>query len=226
MTAKTLARRQRLAQTDAASNDSSMASVDRRQLLVRTLWGSVGAAVGMMALPSEAEASDRQRVVFEVACLGNTFSVILAPGASPTDPFNQRGSTFIVEGNLYRRGTIPVGVFDWDPSSATPIGHWFCRGWSINRTGRAGEEDRPEPFVIVHQDYIVGRFAPDNLFPADQIATSGITGTLTAQRPTYSVVGGIGRYFAAHGSVTQNVFGANITGAPNFTCDFRLVKHD
>jgi hypothetical protein len=53
-----------------------------------------------------------------VACLGNTFTMILAPGADPVDPFNQRGTTFIVEGNLYRRGTIPVGVFDWDPSSA------------------------------------------------------------------------------------------------------------
>jgi hypothetical protein len=203
-----------------------MASLDRRQLLLRALFGTVGATAGLGALPKEAQAHDSRRVVFEVACLGNTFAIILAPGADPADPFNQRGTTFIVEGNLYRRGTIPVGVFDWDPSSAQPIGHWFCRGWNINRTGRPGEEDRPEPFALVHQDYVIGRFAPDNLFPPDQITTSGIVGTFTAQRPTLSVVGGIGRYLAAEGSVTANVFGANITGAPNFTTDFRLVKHD
>ena len=205
--------------------DPRVANPDRRQLLTRTLWGSIGAAASLAALPSEAEASDGRRVVFEVACLGNTFSVILAPGADPVDPFNARGTTFIVEGNLYRRGTIPVGVFDWDPSSAEPIGHWFCRGWTINRTGRPGEEDRPEPFALVHWEFAIGRFTPDNLFPADQITASGIVGTVGGQQPTLSVVGGIGRYLAAHGSVTANIFGANITGAPNFTTDFRLVKH-
>lgn len=201
-----------------------VATVDRRQLLTRTLFGSVGAAAALAALPSDAQASDR-RVLFEVACLGNTFSFILAPGADPSDPFNGRGTTFIVEGNLYRPGTIPVGVFDWDPSSAEPIGHWFCRGWNINRVGRPGEEDRPEPFGLVHWEFVIGRFTPDNLFPADQLTASGIVGSVGHQQPTLSVVGGIGRYLAAQGSVTANVFGANITGAPNFTTDFRLVKH-
>jgi hypothetical protein len=207
--------------------DAWSADLDRRQLLTRALFGSVGAAAGVALLPSEAEADGRRRVIFDVACLGNTFSVILAPGADPGDFLNQRGTTFIVEGNLYRRGTIPRGVFDWDPSSAEPIGHWFCRGWNINRRNRPGEEDRPEPFGLVHWEWVVGRFAPDNPFPPDQLTASGIVGALDeTKQPTLSVLGGIGRYLAAHGSITATVFGANITGAPNFTTDFRLVTHD
>lgn len=212
--------------TAKPTQDSLMEQFDRRRLLAGLL-GSVGAAAGLTALPSEVEASGRRRVIFDVACLGNTFSIILAPGADPNDPFNQRGTTFIVEGNLYRLGTIPRGVFDWDPSSADPIGHWFCRGWNINRTGRPGEEDRPEPFAVAQWEWVIGRFAPGNLFPPDQITASGIVGTVGEQPTTLSVVGGIGRYLAAHGSVRATVFGANITGAPNFTTDFRLVnRHD
>jgi hypothetical protein len=226
MTKKALDRQN---QRGEAMKDPVMADIDRRQLLVRALWGSVGAATGLAAVPSEAEASDRRRVVFDVACLGNTFTVILAPGAPESDFgfTNWRGTTFVVEGELYRRGTIPVGDMNWDPASATPIGHWFCRGWFINRTGRPGEVDRPEPFCLVHQDYVIGRFAPDNPFPADQITTSGIVGSndLT-KRPMLSVVGGTGRYFAAQGAVTIHIIGFNTTGAPNFPCDFRLVKHD
>ena len=71
---------------------------------------------------------------------------------------------------------------------------------------------------------MIGRFAPDKLFPPDQLTASGLVGTLGGQQPTLSVVGGIGRYLAAHGSVRASIFGANITGAPNFTTDFRLVK--
>jgi hypothetical protein len=206
--------------------DPFVANLDRRQLLMRVLFGSVGAA-GLAALPSEAEAHSRGRVIFDIACLGNTFSIILAPGADPNDFLNQRGTTFIVEGNLYRHRTIPRGVFDWDPSSAAPIGHWFCRGWNINRTGRPGEEDRPEPFGLVHWEWVIGRFSSDNPFPADQITASGIVGALDeTKRPTLSVGGGIGRYLAALGSVTATVFGANITGAPNFTTDFHLVNRE
>lgn len=43
--------------------DPVAANLDRRQLLTRVLFGSVGAA-GLAALPSEAEAHSRGRVIF------------------------------------------------------------------------------------------------------------------------------------------------------------------
>lgn len=203
----------------------SRANLDRRELLARAIWGSVGAAAVLAAVPSETEASNRKTVLYEVAGLGNTFTFIPAPGA--TDPAtNWRGTTFFVEGDIYPRDTIPFGVMDWDPSSATPIGHWLARGWFINRTGRPGEEDRPEPPSVVHNEFLIGRIVPDNLFPADQLTSSGLGGSSgPGGRPVHSVVGGTGRYLASQGAVTFHSIGANITGAPNFVCDFRLVKH-
>jgi hypothetical protein len=205
-------------------NDPMIANLDRRQLLARAFFGSLGAATSLVALSSEAEASDRRRVVFEVAILGNTFTTILAPGASGFT--NLRGSTVFAEGELYPRGTIPAGVIGWDPASATPIGHWFLRGWFINRTGRPGEEDRPEPVGIAQIEYVIGRFAPDNLFPADQITASGLANPELRPRGLQSVMGGTGRFFGARGEAFISTLGFNTTGAPNLSCDFRLEKRD
>jgi len=195
--------------------------MDRRQLLAKIIGGSVATAGGLV-LAADAHASD-QRKVFEVAALSHTFTFILASGA--TDPTNWRGTTFFVEGDLYRRGTIPVGVENWDPSGAMPIGHWLARGWFMNRVGRPGEEDRPEPPSIVHNEFLIGRITPDSLFPPDQLASSGLGGSSgPGGMPLHSVVGGTGRYLGAKGMVTFHSIGSNITGAPNFVCDFRLVS--
>lgn len=201
---------------------SSITNPNRRDLLTKTLWGSVGAAAVSLVHSSDAKASSGKRTMFEVAALGHTFTFIPAPGA--TDPTNWRGTTFFVEGDLYERGTIPFGVMDWDPSLATPIGHWLARGWFINRVGRPGEEDRPEPPSIVHNEFLIGRMTPDALFPANQLTSSGLGGSSgPGGRPLHSVVGGTGRYFGAKGAVLFHSIGANITGAPNFVCDFHLV---
>ena len=204
--------------------DPLAANLDRRQLLVRALFGSVGAAAGLTALPSEAEANGRRRVVFDLAILGHTFTTILAPGATDTDPTNLFGSTVVAEGALYRGGTIPRGAMNWDLASATPIGHWFLRGFYITRTGRPGEEDRTDPVAIVHSEYIIGRITPDNPIPADQLTTSHLASPTTTGRG--SVVGGTGRYFGARGEVFAANIGSNITGVPNFVLDFRLEERD
>lgn len=199
----------------------STIAFDRRQLLARTIWGSLGAAAGLAAFPSKAEADATDSAIYDVACLFNTFTFIAAEGS--TDPFsNFRGTTFFVEGDLYPNGTIPVGILDFDPSSAMPIGHWLCRGWFINRTGRPGEADRPEPHVITHQEYVIGRIAASDLFPVHQLTSSGVEGSLGPV--PRSVVGGTGSYNAAAGTVIQHTIGANVTGGPNFRFDFRLVK--
>src|SRR5262245_35122848 len=98
------------------------ATFDRRQVLMRALFGSAGVAAGLAALPSEAESNGHRRVVFDLAMLGHSFTIILAPGASDTDPNNLFGSTVAAEGVLYRGGTIPRGAVNWDVASAAPIG--------------------------------------------------------------------------------------------------------
>jgi hypothetical protein len=70
--------------------------VPRRQVLGRApLWGGAGAAAAAidagLAFPASAH---RPRVVYDVACLGETFRVIWAPGAP--DSGDLRGSTFSV----------------------------------------------------------------------------------------------------------------------------------
>jgi hypothetical protein len=205
--------------------DPLVANLDRRQLLMRALFGSVGAATALAAFPSEAESSGRRKVVFDLAILGHTFTTILAPGATGTDPTNLFGSTVVAEGALYRGGTIPRGAMNWDLASATPIGHWFIRGFYITRTGRPGEEDRPDPVAIVHSEYVIGRITPDNLFPADQLTSSGLASPTTT-RGRNSVVGGTGRYSGARGELFFANIGSNITGVPNFVLDFRLEKLD
>lgn len=201
--------------------------LDRRKVLSRAIWGTVGltaATTGATwAAASAAAATDPKVITYDVACLLNTFTPVLASGA--TDPFSDfRGTTFFVEGELYPAGTIPDGATDYDPASDTAIGHWLCRGWFINRTGRAGEADRPEPHVLTHQEYLIERISPEHLFPADQLSSSGLEGTATPQLAVRSVVGGAGRYAGAAGQVIQHTIGANTTAGPNFRFAFQLRR--
>ncbi|MGH9245516.1 MAG: hypothetical protein ACRD29_14610 [Acidimicrobiales bacterium] len=201
-------------------------TLDRRRLLAGLAWGAAGAAgasaVGAVAVATPASAHPRRTVTYEVACLLNTFTPVLPEGA--TDPeTNFRGTSFFVEGELYRNGTIPDGATDFDPGSASPIGHWLCRGWFINRTGRAGEEDRPLPHVITTQEYLIDRIAPDALFPAESLVSSGLEGGPGVA--TRAVIGGTGRYHGLTGDVLQHTIGANLTGGPNFRFEFRLDQH-
>ena len=75
-------------------------------------------------------------------------------------------------------------------------------------------------------EYIVGRLTPDNLFPADQLSSSGLANPDLRPRGLHSVVGGTGRYFAARGEVFISNRGFNNTGFPNLFVDFRLEKRD
>lgn len=206
--------------------DLEHAVIDRRSLITRGLiWGAAGtaaAAAGSVVTASPAGAAKRSTAVFDVACLLNTFTFIAADGA--TDPFtNFRGSTFVVEGDLYPAGTIPSGP-GFDPAGATPTGHWICRGWFVNRTGREGEADRPEPHVITQQEYLLQRMTGTDYFALDQLTSSGLEGDNHGRTATRSVVGGTGTFEGARGSVRQIVTGSNTTDGPNFRFEFSLAK--
>jgi len=199
---------------------------DRRQLLARAIWGTVGltaASTGASLAVAAPAAASTKTVTYDVACLLNTFTPIVAEGS--TDPSsNFRGTTFFVEGELYPAGAIADGATNFDPASVPAIGHWMCRGWFINRTGRAGEADRPEPHVVTHQEYLIGRISEGNLFPVDQLSSSGLEGDNSGRSATRSVVGGAGMWQAATGSVVQHVIGTNTTTGPNFRFVFDLAK--
>lgn len=200
--------------------------VPRRQVLGQALlWGGAGAAAAAIDVGLASPASaHRPRVVYDVACLGETFRVIWAPGAP--DSGDLRGSTFSVEGAIYPAGTLPVSGFDPAAHADARVGTWFCRGWFLIHA------DRPEPHVTTTQEYVIGQIGPDSLFPADQLASSGTEGSDTEQQtPVRSVIGGAGRYAGARGTVLQHGHGTNTTvlagvggPAPNFRFEFRLVR--
>lgn len=100
----------------------------------------------------------------------------------------------------------------------------MCRGWFVNRTGRSGETDRPEPHVITHQEYLLSRITDGSIFPVDQLTSSGLEGDNTGRSATRSVVGGAGQWHGTTGSVVQHVIGTNTTTGPNFRFEFDLRK--
>lgn len=113
---------------------------ERRDFLKKSiLWGGAGlAGVGLATVPGprRALASDgRARTkTFDVACIGETLRIIWAPGAPESGDL--RGSTFSVEGLIYKGGAIKGSGFD--PSSAPSVGLWLCRGWFLIHPGRPG----------------------------------------------------------------------------------------
>ncbi|MGH9138808.1 MAG: hypothetical protein ACRD0G_17495, partial [Acidimicrobiales bacterium] len=161
--------------------------------------------------------------VYDVACLLNTFTPIVADGSTSPET-NFRGTTFFVEGELYPGGSIPDGVTDFDPASVEAIGHWMCRGWFVNRSGIQGQADRHDPHVITQQEYLFNRITEDNPFPMDQLSSSGLEGDAAGRGARRSVVGGAGQWHGARGSVVQHVIGTNLTTGPNFRFEFDFSR--
>jgi hypothetical protein len=178
---------------------------------------SSGAVTG---LGEFASAAGRTRVAIDMACLGNTFRFIPAPGDNPNDDL--RGAPFSVEGNIYPAGTIKGNGFD--PGKVKPTGTWVCRGWLMTAPGR------PHPDVVSTQEYFLsGPISAKNPAPRDQLVSSGVEGG--AKVVYRSVIGGAGRYRGARGEVAQRDLGTNTTNlwlagvlgpAPNFRFEFDL----
>jgi len=190
----------------------------------------VGAAVGglgVSTLGATAAAAGGTTLTLNVAALGDTFRLMLAPGASPPD--RHAGSVFVIEGWIYPAGTIPGGD-GFEPGSATSIGRWFCRGWFLDTPARH------QPALLTTQEYLLGEISPAHLFPPDQLVSSGleqavpIPGYDPTQPAIRSVIGGTGRYAGASGVVIQHSIGHNTTKliaglrepAPNFRFEFEL----
>ena len=190
-----------------AMKDPSMVDLDRRQLLTRTIFGSVAAAAGLAALPSEAEASDTHTLTFDVACDCRT--------GSPAFFGGNRGDAFIINGKIFPAGTLPSGTASNDPTEpvngVSSIGDWSCRGQVAGAFPPAiAPAYSSTPFAWNTQYFILEG------------------GALTAEgyaMPTgelLSVTGGIRGFSGASGFIVEAPFGTNATGCPNFRAKFRL----
>lgn len=227
------------------TDSTTTKTLDRRELLRRgALTSGVGAAA--VALGWTGAACGRaaetgslaptitpgsSTLTIDVACLGYTYRQIAPEGATfpdssdPLKEFDARGTTFSVEGDIYPDGTISGDGFDPARHESERVGTWFCRGWYLLHS------QRPEPHVLTSQEYVLGIVGPDNLFPGDQIVSSGLEGVNDGEqlRSFRSVIGGTGRYSGTLGQVLQEGNGVNTTviegvgNAPNFLFTFDLA---
>jgi hypothetical protein len=204
--------------------------VDRRDLLRRALIGtSIGAGATFgAAAPAAAQSGGRlrgRRVRFDVACRGDTFRVNFNSDANPAQG-DLYGSTFLVEGYLYRVGTIPSRENVRIADLGDPMGHWFCNSTFMIHPRRG------QPHLIGHQHYLFGTIRSGDLFPRTQLVSHGMEGTDPGVTEDFvrAVTGGTGRYSGARGTILQRVIGTNNTRlaqignlpAPNFRFDGRL----
>jgi hypothetical protein len=200
MTKKALDRQNRRSD---AMRDPSMVDLDRRQLFTRAIFGSVAAAAGLAAVPSEAEANDPHTLTFDVACDCRT-------GVSGLN----RGDVFIIQGKIFPAGTLPSGTATNDPTHSVngvaPIGEWICRGQNSVPSAIAPAY-RATPAALNTQYFILndGRALTAEGYDIP-------TGELL------SVTGGIRGFSGASGYIVEAPLGTNATGCPNFRAKFRL----
>lgn len=191
----------------------------------RRTWLSTAplAAAGLVLSPRPGAAQEGRgaNLSVDVALLGHTNAPNLG-GALNLAGGDFRGISFIVEGLIFPAGTIAPGVV-FDPATATPMGHWLCRGWSMSHPARRF------PDTAVSQEFLFGLLQPDAPSPADTLSTSGVEPGFSPHHTVMSIVGGTGRYRHVRGEVVARNIGTNTTilnavgiPAPNFRFDFRF----
>ena len=163
--------------TDEATNEGQASAADDRSAglhrrgLVRGLaLGSVAIGAGVVGgVASRAAAATpfrRERLVVDVACLGETFRE--STRSNPANDADFRGA-FVVEGWIYPEGTIKGDGFI--PREEGSIGRWICRGASL------GDATRSEPHTSSNTLFAFGTIRPENVFPRNSLHTVGLEGT-------------------------------------------------
>jgi hypothetical protein len=187
--------------------DALVANLDRRQLLSRVLFGSVGAAASALAVSSDAEATDARTLTFDVACDCRT--------GSPGFFGGNRGEPFIVNGKIFPARTLPSGDASNDPTQpfngVSPIGDWSCRG-------QLAGEFRPD----IAAAYSATPFAWNTQYFVLKGGSLTAEGYATPTGELLSVTGGIRSFSGASGFIVEAPFGTNVTGCPNFRATFRF----
>ena len=166
----------------------------------------------------------RERLVVDVACLGETFRE--STRNNPANDADFRGA-FVVEGWIYPEGTIKGDGFI--PSEEGSIGRWVCRGASL------GDATRSEPHTSSNTLFSFGTIRPENVFPRNSLHTVGLEGTSDrAQTCWRAVVGGTGAWMGATGEMGERLIATNTspfadgTGDPSpcWRCEFDVRVFD
>lgn len=190
--------------------DSTAPDPRRRRLLGGLALGGGALAGGLVggsavAMADERGGMRRQTLEVEVAM---DMATLLDGTVRQTIDQNDWRAPLLVEGLVYPAGTdLPDGFVLTEEGV---IGSWFCRGWTLTRSGRT------QPHALTTQEFLFGPIRPDDVFPADLLVTSGVEG---ADDPGWSatraVTGGAGRYAGASGQVVQTMTGKNTTASYN-----------
>lgn len=184
----------------------------------------VGGAIagGAVAVAQEPNVSvRRERLVLDVACLGDTFRE--QPFPDPPDPADRRGSPFSVEGWIYPAETILGEGFV--PTEDGSIGRWFCSGFGISSA------DRELPHVNATANFVLGTISETQPFPPDTFVTTGLGAAPgIPQQSIIPIIGGSGKYVGALGeggrvvtSFNTTVFFGTEDPSPNFRYTFDLL---
>jgi hypothetical protein len=192
---------------------------------IRTKFAALAALVIVGALVSSgpvttANAQGRpaeaawHEIVIDVACDADTMRMV---GVGADGPL--RGTTFIVNGNIYPGNTIPLGD-GFDIDTPGDIGSWSCRGtFNFDRSEFA---EGKEPHIASIQQYHFG--APGDLLAPDSLRSEGMEGVSIAPFSSRVVYGGTGQYRGVIGEVKQETLGRNSTGLFNFRFTFKVRR--
>jgi hypothetical protein len=194
----------------------------RRPLLFSILGVALAATavLNVGSIAAKAEPQDFERFTVDVAVLHPTFAIV--PGAIFGETGNStadaggnpgRGTPFIVDGKIFRGGTLQQGAGMGDPNMPGSLGSWICKGIF---TSQLGAED------VGFDTTQMFEFNGDR----DAIWTEGLeaglgkVGVITHR----IILGGSGRFRGAQGEVVQESLGTNIGGTPNIRVTFKIQR--
>jgi hypothetical protein len=218
-----------------------------RRTISRIMW-ALGCSVLVAAVsrPGTTAAGDagtaQNNNAIDVAINAKSIHFSEPRGPNPADPTNDPGphpyygSSFVVQGVIYPRGTLdpdctPVpeaGAYCGLLPDGAPefpdkvIGRWYCRGWFVGEGGPndvGGIFTPSGPFVVTTQIFDL-----DLQYPGAKTLISDGIELIDPKTPFQrAVIGGSGPYKHTRGDLTQTAIGTNSTGLFNLQFDFSIV---
>ena len=177
-----------------------------------------GAAVLYAGTPAKAEDRRFESFTVDVAVLHPTFAIVPGAlfgetGASTAGPSGEpgRSTPFIVDGNIFRGGSLPTGANMGDPNMSGSIGRWICKGIFTSQLGAESVGFDTTQMFEFNGD-------GDAIWTEGLEAGLGKMGVITHR----IIVGGTGRFRGARGEVIQESLGTNIGGTPNIRLTFKI----